>query len=195
MKVYLHPFASYCWKVLIALYECDVAFEPVLVEDRAALAEIWPLASIPVLVDGDLVLPESTTIVEHVAPALTADPRARLWDRLSDGHVMTPMQKIVADALRPDDAKDPFGVAEARTTLDQAYTLLDARIDWDDFTIADCALAPALFYARVIHPWDDAPNLTAYFDQVSARPSVARVIDEARPYRELFPLPWPDYVL
>lgn len=198
-----HPFASYCWKVLIALYELDVPFERVLVEDRAALAEIWPMATIPVLVDGDLVLPESTTIIEHLGGLVPADPAAardaRLWDRLCDGHVMTPMQKIVADGLRGPDDKDPAGVADARATLDRAYALLDGQLadgGWiagDAFTLADCAAAPALFYARVVHRWDEQahPRLTRYFERVRARPAVARVIDEARPYRPLFPLPWP----
>lgn len=203
ITLYEHPFASYCWKALIALYELDLPFERVLVEDRAALAEIWPMATIPVLVDGDLVLPESTTIVEHLGGLVPADPDAardaRLWDRLCDGHVMTPMQKIVADGLRGPDDKDPTGVADARATLDRAYALLDrhlADVTWmagDAFTLADCAAAPALFYARVVHRWDEDrwPHLTRYFARVRARPAVTRVIDEARPFRPLFPLPWP----
>jgi glutathione S-transferase len=207
ITLYEHPFASYCWKVLIALYERDVPFERVLVEDRAPLAAIWPLATIPVLVDGDLTLPESTTIVEHLGGLVPAEPTAardaRLWDRICDGHVMTPMQKIVADALRAPGDEDPAGVADARAQLDRAYALLDGRLagdaPWiagDAFTLADCAAAPALFYARVVHRWDEAerPHLTRYLARVRARPAVARVIDEARPYRPLFPLPWPDGV-
>lgn len=203
VTLYEHPFASYCWKVLIALYERDVPFERVLVEDRAPLAEIWPPATIPVLVDGDLVLPESTTIIEHLGGLVPEDPDAardaRLWDRVCDGHVMTPMQKIVADALRGPDDKDPAGVEDARATLDRAYALLDGHLagtGWmagDTFTLADCAAVPALFYGRVVHPWDEQerPNLTRYFARARARPSVTRVIDEARPHRPLFPLPWP----
>ncbi len=199
-----HPFAAYCWKALIAFYECDVRFERVFVggaEDRAHLAELWPVGSIPVLVDGDRVLGESTAIVEHVTPALAPGVDARMWDRVIDGQVMTPMQKIVADALRPADSRDPYGVDEARATLDRAYALLDDRLTegWlagPAFTVADCAAAPALFYANVVHRWDEAahPALTAYFERLSARPSVARVIDEARPYREIFPLGWPAHV-
>ena len=199
-----HPFAAYCWKALIAFYECDVRFERVFVggaEDRAHLAELWPVGSIPVLVDGDRVLGESTAIVEHVTPALAPGVDARMWDRVIDGQVMTPMQKIVADALRPADSRDPYGVDEARATLDRAYTLLDDRLTegWlagPAFTVADCAAAPALFYANVVHRWDEAahPALTAYFERLRGRPSVARVIDEARPYREIFPLGWPAHV-
>ena len=202
MILHEHPFAAYCWKALIAFYECDVAFERVFVggpEDRARLAELWPVGSIPVLVDGERVLGESTAIVEHVTPALVPDLDARLWDRVIDGQVMTPMQKLVADALRPAEARDRYGVDEARATLDRAYALLDERLGdgWlagERFTVADCATAPALFYADVVHRWDGRPALTAYYERLTARPSVARVIDEARPYRELFPLPWPSHV-
>jgi glutathione S-transferase len=216
LTLHEHPFASYCWKALIALYERDVPFEPHLVggpEDRAQLAAIWPLASVPVLVDSaGPTLPESSAIIEYLdrhasaPPLIPTDPdaalQARLWDRIMDGQVMTPMQKIVADALRPEGTEDPHGVAEARTQLDAAYALLDGRLAGDttwlagpDFTLADCAAAPALHYARVVHPWDetDRPALTHYFTALMERPSAARVVDEAREYRPLFPLPWPDY--
>ncbi len=216
LTLHEHPFASYCWKALIALYERDLPFEAHLVgddSDRARLAELWPMASIPVLVDGraGITLPESTLIVEYLdrlgdAPALIpTDPaaalQARLWDRVIDGHVMTPMQKIVGDSLRPEGRGDPDGVTQARTALDQAYALLDEHLTgggWAAgaaFTLADCAAAPSLFYARVVHRWDEErlANLTRYFTKLTVRPSVARVIDEAREYRHVFPLPWPDY--
>lgn len=214
-----HAFAAYCWKALIALHERDVPFERHHVgdaADRAALAELWPLASIPVLVDdaAGVTLPESTIVVEYLdrfgdAPPLIPrdDPdaalQARLWDRVVDGHVATPMQKIVADALRAPGQTDPEGVAQARAQLDQAYPVLETQLGgaggWlagPRFTLADVAAAPALFYARVVHVWDEAehPALTAYWEALSTRPSVARVIDEARPFRELFPLSWPEYV-
>ena len=212
LTLHEHPFAAYCWKALIALYERDVPFERHFVgdaADREALAELWPLASIPVLVDdaAGLTLPESTTIVEHLdgvgdAPPLASSLQARLWDRVIDGHVMTPMQKIVGDALRPDGAGDPHGVADARAELGRAYALLDGRLadhDWlagDGFSVADCAAAPGLHYARVLQRWDEdgLPHLTGYSARLTTRPSVARVIDEAREFRHLFPLPWPEDV-
>ena len=154
--------------------------------DRERLAELWPVASIPILVDGDLVLPESTTIIEHLdghggAPALLRRRlQARLWDRVIDGQVMTPMQKIVADSLRPEGARDPHGVEEARASLDRAYAVLEAQLTdaWlagPAFSLADCAAAPALFYARVVHRWDEhaLARLTSYFERLMARPSVA----------------------
>ena len=209
-----HPFALYCWKPLIALYERDVPFTPQLVEgDRSALAALWPPASIPILVDDDVVVSESSIIVEYLdrhgdAPPLVPTDRdhalpVRLWDRVADGYVATPVQRIVGDALRPDDAKDPYGVTQAHAALDLAYATLDSQLQgregWlagEDFTLADCAAAPALHYADVLHRLDgDAfPALGAYFHRLLRRPSVARVVEEARPYREVFPLPWPERV-
>jgi glutathione S-transferase len=207
LVLYEHPFASYCQKVLIALYELEVSFEPRIVEgDRSELAALWPPASIPVLRDdaAELTLPESTTIIEYVntladGPLVPGDGlHARFWDRVFDNHVATPMQKIVADRLRPVDAKDPVGVSEARATLDTAYGMLDAHLAdmrWaagKTFTLADCAAAPTLFYTRAVHRWADGhTNVARYYRDLMGRPSVARVVDEARPYRDLFPHPWP----
>jgi glutathione S-transferase len=108
-------------------------------------------------------------------------------------------RKIVGDSLRPESREDPDGVAEARTTLDTAYSVIEtqlARWPWAagaTFTLADCAAAPALFYARAVHCWDQdgQVNVTRYYRALMARPSIKRVVDEARPWRELFPLPWP----
>jgi glutathione S-transferase len=215
LVLHQHPFASYCQKVLIALYELELPFTPHQVdgqEGRDELARLWPMARIPVLrdEDADLTLPESTTIVEHLdalaggARLIPADPagalQARLWDRFFDGHVATPMQKIVGDRLRPEGREDPEGVAQARAELDLAYSVLEDRLaalPWaagEAFTLADCAAAPALFYTRAVHRWDEAsqPGVTRYYRDLMARPSVRRVIDEARPLRPLFPHPWPD---
>lgn len=216
LVLYQHPFALYCWKALIALYERDVPFTSELVEaDRSALAALWPPASIPLLVDHGVVVPESSIIVEHLdrhggaPPLIPSDPdtalQARQWDRVVDDYVATPVQKIVGDALRPPDGKDPHGVAQAHATLDLAYATLDRQLDGRDhdrwlagesFTIADCAAAPSLHYADVVHRLDREEHaaLAAYFDRLRTRSSVARVIDEARPYRALFPLPWPEHV-
>jgi glutathione S-transferase len=216
LVLYQHPFALYCWKALIALYERDVPFTSELVEaNRSALAAMWPPASIPLLVDDGVVVPESSIIVEHLdrhgdaPPLIPSDPdtalQARQWDRVVDDYVATPVQKIVGDALRPPDGKDPHGVAQAHAALDLAYATVDRQLDgrdhdrWlagENFTIADCAAAPSLHYADVVHRLDREEHaaLAAYFDRLLTRSSVARVIDEARPYRALFPLPWPEHV-
>ena len=202
LVLYQHPFASYCQKVLIALYELDRPFEARLVdgvEGRAELARLWPMATIPVLADGDLILPESTTIIEYIDDGtLVGDLQARFWDRFADQYLSTPMQKIVGDTLRAEGRNDPEGVDEARRALATAYGVLDDRLAdqaWaggETFTIADCATFPALFYLRAIHRWDDGhANITRYYRDLLARPSITRVVEEARPLRSLFPLPWP----
>jgi glutathione S-transferase len=215
LVLHQHPFAAYCQKVLVALYELELPFRTHLVDGegaRAELAELWPMAGIPVLRDesAGLTLPESTTIIEYLdqiaagGPELVpADPaealQTRLWDRFFDQHVAGPMQKIVGDRLRPEGRGDPQGVEDARATLDTAYAVLDAHLarrEWAAgaaFSLADCAAAPALFYTRAVHRWDQdgQVNITRYYRDLMARGSVARVVDEARPWREIFPLPWP----
>jgi glutathione S-transferase len=211
LTLHEHPFAAYCWKPLIALYELGLDFDRQIATDeasRAELAQIWPLAKIPVLVDATagVMIPESTTIVEYVdelaSGTLVPTLQARLWDRFHDNYVANPMQKIVGDNLRPDDRRDPHGVTEARATIDTAYEVLDTQLaenEWtagEQFTIADCAAAPALFYTHAIHRWHPTnhPNITRYYHTLVHRPSITRVIDEARPYRNLFPMAWPEDV-
>jgi glutathione S-transferase len=217
LTLHSHPFASYCWKALIALYERDLPFVAEEVggeDDRARLAELWPFATMPVLIDdaNDVMVAESTIVIEYLdrfgdaTPLIPAEPnaalQARLWDRALDGQVHTLMQKIVHDNLRPEGCGDRYGVEEARTKLDMVYPILDTRLRempcmaGESFTLADCAAAPALYYARVVHPWDEKrfDGLTHYFDTLIDRDSVARVIEEARPFRQFLPLPWPEYV-
>lgn len=213
--LYHHPFSSYCQKVLIALYERDVPFEPRLIDlgDPAARAELealWPFAKFPLLRDGEsgLTVPESSSIIEyldlhHAGPTpMIPDDRnlallVRTFDRVFDNYVMTPLQTIVGDSLRPADARDPYGVARARDLLAKAYGFLDKEIGtrtWaagDAFTLADSAAAPALFYSGMLVAFDDHPNLSAYYARLRARASFARAVDEARPYRHFFPLDWP----
>ncbi|HEX8525839.1 glutathione S-transferase family protein [Allosphingosinicella sp.] len=218
LQLYYHPFSSYCQKVLIALYEKDLPFERAIVdlgdpEQRAALQKLWPFAKFPVLRDLErgLTLPESSIITEHLdriapdaAPLIPADPdealKVRLWDRFFDNYVSAPLQKAVGDSLRPEGQRDPYGVEEARTMLATAYSALEAELaahdgDWvagGDFSLADCSAAPALFYANIVHPFAGKRMVEAYYRRLLARPSFARAVEEARPYRHLFPLEWPD---
>lgn len=213
LSLYRHPLSSYCWKVLIALYENATPFQPVEVNlgdpaSAAALRAQWPLGKMPVLRDAaaGLSLPETSVIIEylqerHPGPValLPAEPaarlRARLWDRFFDNYVSTPMQKIVGDRLRPDDARDATGVAEARAALRRAYAVAEPQLagagGWaagPDFTLADCAAAPALFYAAALEPFaPEQPALAAYLERLLARPSVARVVAEAKPWFQYFP--------
>jgi len=210
LTLYYHPFSSYCWKVLIPLYEAGTPFEGRLLDEPEAAAELkrlWPIARFPVLVDdgGAGMLPEASIIVEYLdqhypgpAPMLPADAdlrlEVRLLDRLFDNYIHASVQKIVFDRLRDPARRDIQGVEEARAMLDTAYAWLDARMAgrrWaagDAFTLADCAAAPALFYADWVHPIGaDHPNVAAYRARLLARPAVARAVDGGRPYRATFP--------
>jgi glutathione S-transferase len=201
LTLYEHPFALYCQKVLVALNELDVAYD-VLEEqrdfDRAQLAQLWPPASIPVLRDGDQVIGETSIIIEHVAGArLVPSLEARKWDRLCDQYISAAVQAIVFETVA--ERFDERVVSQARGRLEMVYGMLEAQLAGneflagDTFTIADCAAAPGLFYALAIHPWDEPtqPQLTRYYRALARRPSFGKVIEDARPYRQLFPLPWP----
>ncbi|MBB3891635.1 glutathione S-transferase [Phenylobacterium haematophilum] len=207
LVLHFHPLSSYCHKVLIGLYERGTPFEARVLDlsqTAEEFAALWPTAKIPLLVDGKRVVPETSIQLEYLdahypgPPMLPTDAEARLearlWDRLLDQYVMTPMQKIVADRMRAGDEKDPRGVENARDMLQMAYGLIEGHMagrSWAagaDFSLADCAAAPALFYAGIVEPWgEERRELAAYFERLVARPSVARTLSEARPFFEYFP--------
>ena len=211
LTLYFHPLSSFCQKVLIALYENDTPFTPHLVdladaEAAAAFRRLWPIGKFPVLRDDarGLTVPESTPIIDHLAlhfaGAIRLQPqdaeaalKVRALDRFCDLYLNTPMQKIVTDRLRPAGQHDAFGVEQARAQLRTAYGILEAELDgrrWvagDDFSMADCAAAPALFYAAMTEPLERYPRLGAYLQRLCERPSFARVLREAQPYLQLMP--------
>lgn len=215
LLLYAHPFSSYCQKAAIALYEIGAPFElkllsPEQPDNGAALARYWSLGRFPVLVDGNRVLIESSIIIEYLDQNY-AGPRSliphdrdaaldvRFLDRFFDNYVMTPMQRIVADFIRAPEKRDPSTITDANALLDKAYSWIDAHMKnrhWaagDDFTLADCAAAPALFYADWVHQIPETlRHARAYRAKLLARPSVARAVDEARPYRHFFPPGAPD---
>jgi glutathione S-transferase len=215
LQLYAHPFSSYCQKVLIALYENDTPFTFRLLapgEDRtqAEFAALSPMQRMPVLADGTRMLFESSIIVEYLGLNYPGSVRlvpedgqaaleVRAMDRVFDNYVMTPMQTIVFDCIRPPEVRDAYGVVRARAILDTAYRWLDGvmgKRQWaagEAFSLADCAAAPSLFYADWVHPIDPAlTNVQAYRRRLLARASFARAVDEARPYRALFPPGAPD---
>jgi glutathione S-transferase len=213
LTLYAHPFAAYCWKVLIALYENETPFEYRVVEDAAGWAELaalWPIKKFPLLRDGDATVVESSIIVEHLTrypgkvqliPVGAGDAalQVRFMDRFFDSYVMTPMQALVSDRMRTETERDVKGVADARKMLDVAYAWLEEHLAphaWasgSSFTLADCAAAPALFYSDWVHAIGDRfPGVLAYRRKVLSRPAVARVVDEARPFRKFFPQGAPD---
>lgn len=212
LTLYIHPLASFCHKVLIAFYENGVPFRSETIdlmdhESAASHLARWPVGKIPVLHDAarNRIVPESSIIIEYAGeyypgpvPLLPGESEARLnarlWDRFFDLYVSQPMQKIVLDRLRPEGGKDTTGVDDARKSLEVAYDMIEGQIsvnEWatgEAFTVADCAAVPGLFFASIVHPFDDArPNLAAYFERLLARPSVRRTLDEARPFFSMFP--------
>ena len=213
LTLYAHPFSSYCQKVLIALWEHEIAFTYRHLEEPGAgqeLAALWPIGRFPVLVDDGLTVVESSIIIEHLDQGQPGAPRfiptdrdaaleVRFMDRFFDNYVMSAMQKPVAEVLRADGGRKEDALAEAARALETAYAWLEARLDgptWaagGDFSMADCAAAPSLFYADWVHQVGDAfPRLRAYRSRLLARPSFARAVEEARPYRSYFPLGAPD---
>jgi glutathione S-transferase len=212
LSLYYHPLASFCHKVLIALYERGIEFEGHIVDlmdtgEHARYLELWPVGKMPVLHDEarEQTIPETSIIIEYLdqhypgaAPMLPEDPElrleARLWDRFYDLHVHSHLQKIVLGRIRPEGERDPRGVADARDALMTAYRMIDQRMagrQWavgDQFSIADCAAAPALFYVGIVEPFpENYGEISAYFERLVARPSFKRVLKEAQPYFHMFP--------
>jgi len=212
LTLYYHPLASFCHKVLIALYESGTPFTAQIVNlmdrnERAGYLELWPVGKIPVLRDDrrDRTIPETSIMIEYLDQlypgAQPLFPRgeaerldARLWDRFYDCYVQVPMSKIVTDRLRAEGERDTRGVADARAALATAYGMIERQMasrTWaigDTFSIADCAAAPALFYAGIVVPFaEDHPHVAAYFERLLERASFKRALDEARPYFPHFP--------
>jgi len=211
LALYFHPLASFCWKVLIALYENDTPFRPQVIDllderERAAFLNVSPLGKFPVIDDGERgqVVFESTIIIDYLAQhfpgktALLPDApdralRVRYWDRFYDFYVHEPMQKVVADRRRDADKRDPYGVQQARAQLEASYRIIESEMagkTWavgDEFTMADCSAFPALYYGNRVHSLAAHAVTAAYLDRLLARPSISRVIREATPYFHLFP--------
>jgi glutathione S-transferase len=218
--LYTHPLASYCQKVTIAFAELDVPYQAKLVDlgdpdELRAFKALWPTAKIPLLVDSSegTVVPETSIIIEYIdrhargggklfgqndaapkAGKLDAGLQARLWDRVVDGYLMAPMQQIVADKLRPEDRRDPFGTSQAYDLIASTYRMLDDRLatsPWlagEHFSLADCGAAPSLFYANTLAPLDaQTPHLQRYFERLFERDSVQKAVAEARPYFKFYP--------
>ena len=210
--LHFHPLSSFCQKALVALYEKDIAFDTQLVDlmdhaGRAAFQKLWPMAKMPVLRDAarGRTVAEATIVIEYLelhypgrVSLVPKDPEpaleVRFLDRLFDLYVNEPVGKIVTDRLRPAGQNDSLGVEQARERLTNAYGIIEETLGsrtWaagDAFTLADCAAAPALFYAEKVQPFGaQRPNLTAYLKRLMGRPSYARALAEAEPFFKLFP--------
>ncbi|TXC68359.1 glutathione S-transferase family protein [Sphingorhabdus soli] len=213
LKLYGHPFSSYTWKALIALYANDTPFtfhtldgdQP---EAAAIVAAASPLGKFPLLVDGDIKIFEATAIIEYLAalnpgsasliPAgLLAATQARMWDRVFDNYVMNIMQIAVNEAIHSPGNLDEVRIAAMEGQLDRVYDWLEAWLaDYerpDHITIVECAAAPSLFYADWVYPIGPTrPRLMAWRAHLLALPEVSRCVEDARPFRHYFPLGAPD---
>lgn len=211
LTLHYHPLSSCSHKVLIALDCLDIEVDKQLLNlgdpaESARYHALWPVAKMPLLVDAGRPIPETSIIIEHLQrhharPGRTLIPsepdaalEVRLWDRLLDLYVMTPMQALTSDLLRPQGERDAHTVAQARERLGTTYALIDSHLKgrtWlagDAFSMADCAAAPALFYAVTYVPL--APQhgqLMDYFERLMAHPPVTRTIDQARPWFKFYP--------
>jgi glutathione S-transferase len=214
LQFYGHPFSSYTQKVLIALWADGTEFEYRMLDEEhpenfAELKRRWPFGKFPLLVDDGETVVETTPIIEYLQahhpgpnrwiPDGDLGLRARFLDRFFDIYVMGNMQKAGLDILRPEGSRDPFGAQQGRDELHMAYDWLEANLGdgpWavgDAFTLADCAAAPSLFYADWVEEIGPGrPRLAAYRARLLAHPTVARAVDEGRPYRPYFPLGAPD---
>lgn len=215
LQLFGHAFSSYTQKALIALYENDTPFQfrALTPEDPPTMAEfaaLWPLQRFPILRDGQRTVLEASMVIEYLdlhypgrSRMLPADGdaalEARTMDRFFDNYISGPLQKIVFNSLRLEQHRDHYGDDEARAMLDKAYAWLDqimAGRTWaasETFGLGDCSAAPALFYADWTHPIPAAfAHVKSYRQRLLARPSFARAVDEARPYRSYFPLGAPD---
>ena len=214
LELYAHPFSSYCQKVLIALWADDTPFEYKMLDgehsdNMAELKRRWPFTLFPMLVDDGETVVETTPIIEHLQarhrgpnqwiPDGELGRRVRFLDRFFDQYVMNSMSVPVFNALRPEESRDPYGVEQALTKLRLAYNWLEQNLGdgpWavgDAFTLADCAAAPALFYADWVDEIGPSrPRLADYRSRLLAHPQVSRAVDEGRPFRAFFPLGAPD---
>ena len=213
LTLYYHPFSSYSQKAETAFYEKGVGFEVKLLDGNGPVqnefAALWPIGKFPVLADGDRLVFEASGIIEYIEAKypdtyrlIPEDPlqaaEVRMWDRFFDNYVSYPQQRLIYAAIGRE-VDDGEGGARWKAALDTAYAFLDRRMagrEWaagDRFSLADCSAAPSLLYADWTHPIArQFRNVWAYRDRLLARPSYARALDEARPYRHLFPLGAPD---
>ena len=211
LELYGHPFSSYTWKARIALLANGTdhvlkMVDPGHPDNSAFVAAAHPAGKFPVLKDGDTIVIESSAIIEYVAhrhpgdaPLIPADPEdalaARMIDRVFDNYVMAPVTEIVLAHMA--EVPDAAAIEQARASLMRAYGWLENWLEGNllpaHFSLATCAAAPALFYADWVAEIPDAcPRLRGLRAELLAYPPVIQCVDEARPYRKLFPPGAPD---
>lgn len=211
LQLWSHPYAAYGQKASVALYELGLPFELRLVDagDEAGMAgfrAVSPFGKMPVLVDGDRRLVESSVVIEYldqmagggrlIPVESEAALEARLIDRIVDTYVGGPMNRIIPRKFRPAGNEDPYGDAQDEAVLRSAWDWLEDRLadgrTWgagESFTLADCGAAPILTYARRLVPLGDRPRLKAWHRRLMERPSFVRALEDAAPFGDLMPAP------
>lgn len=208
LTLYGHPISSYTWKVLTAFYENATPFEFITV-DQTTYADFiakWPMGKFPILIDSDRdrLVTKTSVIIEYLDAYYPGATRfipqdmdtaleVRRWDRVFD-HLNTTMSKIVVDNIRPEGQRDPYGVDEAKRIIASIYTVIETQLGQreyivgENFTLADCSAAPALWYATRNAPLDGKhPRIAAYLERLKARPSFARAVKESEPLFHMYP--------
>lgn len=209
MRLYYFPLSSYSQKALIAFAEKEVGYTREVVDIRNAAAregyrKLYRLGKIPMLIadDGEMIA-ESSIIIEyldyHFASGtclIPSDPDSaremRFHDRNADLYLNESITTLHREGLKPEANQNADAIAQAQFRIRVMYDYLDDRLKhrtWimgDDFTMADCAMAPPLSYAQYVAPFGDRGNIASYWRKLEARPSFRGVLDEARPYLEQF---------
>ncbi len=207
MKLYYNPISTYSQKVLIAFYEKGLEFEPHIVslmdpDERAKYREVYPLGKIPCLVlDDDHLIPESSIIIEYIdgmgEPRLIDGDseqtrKIRFKDRMIDLYLNDSVVTLLFQGMKPEDERDPERIETAQFRIDTMYSFMENEFgnqsfaNGEKFTMADCAAAPALFYAEQTAPFAEYKNISAYWERLKGRPTVKRTHEEARPVLEAF---------
>jgi len=201
MKLYYHPISTYSQKVLIALYEKGLDFEPEIVqlmgpEGRANYRDVYPMGKIPCLIDGEQMVPESSIIIEYIddmaEPKLIKGNAAemrkiRFKDRMFDLYLNNNVATLLFQSLKSAADQDPDLIDKARFQINTMYSFMEHEFGEQDyangneFLMADCAAAPALNYAQQVAPFDDHKNICAYWERLTSRPSIQRIQEEAAP--------------
>ncbi|MCO7226389.1 glutathione S-transferase family protein [Pleionea sp. CnH1-48] len=205
MELYYAPFSTYSQKVLLALYEKELEFKRnvIMLLDKAVqkeFAQVYPLGKIPLLKKEDgSYLPESTSIVEYlevqhgsqlIPKDLESAALVRSIDRKMDLYLNNPTVTLLFASMKPEEEQDKEALAKAQKHIDYSYSEMSQLLadhQWlagDDFTMADCAAIPTLFYAQQLYPFNDYPQIVDYYERAKQRSSYQHVLEEALPMLE-----------
>ncbi|MCG8432863.1 MAG: glutathione S-transferase family protein [Gammaproteobacteria bacterium] len=206
MKLYYFPISAYSQKALMAFYEKEVEFEPQLVNmfddgERTKYREIYPLGKVPCMfLDDGWMIPESSIIIEYLDTHFDSGPRlipedkntgrqVRFLDRISDLYLNDAVVSLLFQSWKPEAERDTALIERSAFRANVMYDYFEhllAEREWlgGEFSMADCAAAPALLYAQQSHPFTKHKNISAYWERLSNRPSWQKVMQEAGPHLE-----------